>query len=1411
MNKTKGLLASILTFALCVLIALGSFSMLAITASANGSNPFVTNQTTFFSDFANIQRRVRLGDNFVVPVENDNVTLTITAPNGRNVRLEDYVTSTDVTRSFTAMQIGNYTVRFACNDCEYNVYEYLVNSFEDRAFTIEIDECRETFMPGFRRATRGVTNLATPADGLNLDTLRLPRFFLSYTNERGELAEVNEDDVVYEVRFTPNNADIRLRGTTSNLPATNGVFTVTNNAVQNGNLELHNLRVGMLSVILTARLAGSESRFYTREFSVNVQNIIYEDLSRPTLSIINPPNAHNINTRFTVPVVAASDAFSNNVFVETVVLDPSGNPVLDFVACENGFVLRDENGVPIDEDGNPITEVARFNNRNNRSFFPTNIGIYTIRTTAFNGWGQRSVLVQEYTVNVRDRLAPRITHLEDSSIPSHWGRDRITRINPNTGNNQVLDTVANTSFLIPFPEVIDNHTSLDDLSVTIIIQNPNNRPVARWVGTVSAFADGDGVAISSHYNWAFLSDYQNLRFSRDNGVYFSFNMINWADSRLAADIDRHGTWSIIYQVRDAENNGGSGTARRQVFIEVQDHLPATTRPTVDAAHFRAVLPEYVLIEEGRETFNAPNIVARDDRFTRFVETYTIRSTATDALTAYRQASFVDGGITFTVTGYNEASALDINGGADETFIVRRITRNTAATGAAVYQNFYYLTLVDGRDAWAIPLTAGANNRASITLAYTVENGVGNRWRQRNEADTAYEYVLTAEVDFLFAGSIEQTLEMSGLVGGDNDRNTRRPQGTVRNLGGFNITGIEHKAYTGFEITLRDPNGDIINTTSYSFHVRHAEDYYSLHVRNITAAPTVPGVYSLLIRAFDISGISQIQAFTFYVYEVNRPGYGVGPGGNGSTTPGTGGGTTSAPSAGPTAGRAVAMGAGGVRAITMGSEGFTHTPYRLDDLTGINIARPPHYPAPSDFRPILVRRIVGPSFSLAGNEFTALTTGSFTVENHFVNEYTVDTHFGGLINADNAFPLHAINRTTGDYILDADGLRTRFFDARSQLGRPRTISISESVDMIIDVYGFMPTYMPHPRPVNRDTGRGGQMPIDQEVWFPNEFIQLPIFIAHSRLGNAPVIVSASFSPTAGTSHEHEVMQLYRRVDDQGRPLYMHFANNETHNADATTRNSYTLSHNAPTGVNNPDDFRAFSFDEDGYASRRTGVRTPILDEHDDPTGEYEYEYEIHNYIPTGIWAFATDRDGRHTISVSAAGQYTAHRSFEIRIGRTSVPVAELVREGLQTTGEVGITYFRHPRLDFRGAATDDFDTIIVNITNPDGTAIVDGGNANRTFSRAAWLARSEADFETDFVFNRAGDFLVTITVRDTATDLDTIITYTITVDGDPLSQDRDWTALTVVLIIIGVALILGAIVYAVRFKPKKVDTKQNQGI
>gem|GEM_PF-3099023 len=110
--------------------------------------------------------------------------------------------------------------------------------------------------------------------------------------------------------------------------------------------------------------------------------------------------------------------------------------------------------------------------------------------------------------------------------------------------------------------------------------------------------------------------------------------------------------------------------------------------------------------------------------------------------------------------------------------------------------------------------------------------------------------------------------------------------------------------------------------------------------------------------------------------------------------------------------------------------------------------------------------------------------------------------------------------------------------------------------------------------------------------------------------------------------------------------------------------------------------------------------------------------------------------------------TSHAIFAVVLGQR------------QTSAMVG-DYFIHPMLNF-DVDGEDFDQVEIIITNPDGSAISSENNANRMFTLPEWKTWAAGNRQTDFQFDRAGNFGVSVIIKDTISGLNQPLHYTIAV-------------------------------------------------
>lgn len=226
----------------------------------------------------------------------------------------------------------------------------------------------------------------------------------------------------------------------------------------------------------------------------------------------------------------------------------------------------------------------------------------------------------------------------------------------------------------------------------------------------------------------------------------------------------------------------------------------------------------------------------------------------------------------------------------------------------------------------------------------------------------------AEAQFDYKAGIE-------FNNADKAKGKKVKAGESVNAGGFVVTtDADMRDYTGFEVAVKDPNGNTLTSTLETLsYVK--DDVATIIVQNITfnapvsteaAAGEDAKYYTVTVRVFDVDGRNNVYGYTMTGVEPNSQ--------NNAET-------SAIPS--------------------IGTSGNVNVSYKLNNsvIKGI--------PSDDDSRFFVVRKISGGTFSLMGNEFNAKSQGKYTVQDGYINEkniaadnsfnYGEDVKFGGANN------------------------------------------------------------------------------------------------------------------------------------------------------------------------------------------------------------------------------------------------------------------------------------------------------------------------------------------------------------------------------------------------------------------------------
>ncbi len=671
-------------------------------------------------------------------------------------------------------------------------------------------------------------------------TVTLPEYYLAYEDEEGNIVKVDAANQSVD-------------------------YTITSGS-KSGN-EITATDAGTLYLTLNACIGefSTATKVYSREFQIKVQPG-FEDTVNPTLTVVNVPTKGNVNSEVKLPVATATDDFDKNVLIEVKVTDPSGNNVKDVIVNEYGYATEN------------TTDEVKFDNKDVVTFYPTANGTYQVTYKAIDDEGNESA-THRYYIEVSDKLSPIIIDINGAAIPTAWG---LTVVNE-------AGDVEDTSFTLPMPEVIDNASAIEDITLTVEIKNVNGDSdvtVAKFSDTIENFMTG--VALPEKYEEFFVEG-TSLTFAQE-GLKFDFNTVEYgAASDRISEEDMFGDWQIVYTVKDKANNSSSSNAKKTFSINLSNSFEDKDLPSLD----ELVLPNYIMVGAESEELVIPNLIASDSNDVALNVNYVITSDAT-----VEDEEVVD--------GIGVAKELSINGG--ETF---EIIEN---------EGVYYLkTNINNTDV-AIKLAT------ELKVNYSATDDAGNKV---DGAEQTIDILDATEIgDQYEALSVSMNINTSGGTAGQ----------TVE-LGGFTVGNITHREYTGFEVVLKDYNGETISGLTLDTYFNKAGD--TLNVTNMSFQPAIAGVYELYITVFDVTGNSQAYAYAIEIEGRNQGGV--------------------------EATAAVMPAVGSVRT----SYNLKHT--KVTDIVG----------TADDY--VMVYKISGASFRLMGYEFTALNQGKYTFTESYMSE------------------------------------------------------------------------------------------------------------------------------------------------------------------------------------------------------------------------------------------------------------------------------------------------------------------------------------------------------------------------------------------------------------------------------------------
>lgn len=849
-------------------VALGGTFLQAFSTA----NAQITSEPTIQTK---VTDRVAYGESFTVAGATG-YTVTVKTPGNTEIVSD----STESTITVPANQVGIYEViyNYTGDNQGYVNYTYNVECYMDLEYKFVVDDHGASIPTYWKKDGKAVT---------------LPDATLYYLDE--------DTDKYLPVAASEYTLTCEVTGPTS--------AEFTEEQLAGGTATITPSAVGTYFITYVAKVGSTGENVYTEQYTMQVQDEFLDERA-PTLTISGVPSSSSLNTSVSLPTATVTDDYDSRVNTYITVTHTYGNSESESQAIEVPEVVIDEDTgyAKLDENGNILyykaadadreeysydannelettTNVnesvkAKFDNTDFMSFIPTEEGTYRVTYQAEDSTGKydektaNRTATYSYNITVSDTTAPVYRDIDSSLMPSTWGNRVYKHDATKTEDQSATEDIGNTDIGFPVPVVYDNSSRDADVKVSFTLSDKNSKTVIRFTNINATVASSDnsyaasdvyGVEGRTYYffryweNTAYTIDeatgklsgeglgdnaYSLVYFDTDEGRitkgYFNFN--NYTET------DKYGDYTVTYRASDANGNSSSRTFN----ITYQASFTDTSYPVLGFD-----TPDYAAFRAEETEVSVSGVTASDSNDSRLDVTYFLvtkfdRSTegfvaadnsySYDVLTASID-DMIDGGSAIeldptagTTTLTLEKDGTDYNITTDNVYgLERTITLGSADLAKGAY--------------FAMRAIDSVGNETTMVKYVELVDGTA-------DADAA-DYL-----DFQSAFTAQVTAE------GQNDGNA----GTEYTLGNFTINygAASLRDYTGFEMyvqRVQDAEGNEVDNaplTNVTFDTysdnRTDNGTNKIYVENIRFTPNRAGTYMIVIRAFGISGQSQVHMF-----------------------------------------------------------------------------------------------------------------------------------------------------------------------------------------------------------------------------------------------------------------------------------------------------------------------------------------------------------------------------------------------------------------------------------------------------------------------------------------------------------------------------------------------------------------------
>lgn len=551
MKKSKKFLLTMCTGALATVMVMGNSGVVALAESAKAENVDKSYSQVKGINYSTVE----FGDEIVVP-KTANYLVNVVDPNGKILtEANGGLVADGENLKVVADKIGHYTVIIYAGDENGTKYSYDVLCTSSREYKLDIADYD---IPSYLK--------------VGAENVQLPKAKVYY-EEDGEKVYVKDGE-----------ADLEIE------PVISGVSDVTNIAKENA------------TAYVTYTYDVGTGVYVDAQYKILIQSN-FNDEVKPSLSVGSYTETANLNIKYTLPTATAKDAYDERVKVIITVKKDNVDVLKAVVDDKTGYATGTEDAK------------VEFDNLDNMSFYPTELGDYTITYVAVDDAGNESDPLS-YVLTVKDQKGPTI-NIDRSSIPEKWGYGKVYY----EDENEAEVAKDDLKIYLPIPEYYDNNNTVK-LAVSLTVKDPEGNQVAK-VNDIQKLVDGESFTAADITDGAmgtFVAP------TAKEGMAVEFDIAGYVNTAIAkidskdikSEYKYAGAYTVQYTVTDTKTH--STTSSQTYTINVSENYNDDSAIGITAS---TEVVKNVVLSEG-DTFKLPTFVISSSSDGYLNKSYTLK-------------------------------------------------------------------------------------------------------------------------------------------------------------------------------------------------------------------------------------------------------------------------------------------------------------------------------------------------------------------------------------------------------------------------------------------------------------------------------------------------------------------------------------------------------------------------------------------------------------------------------------------------------------------------------------------------------------------------------------------------------------------------------------------------------------------